>query len=116
MCSEQYIYSRNKIGSLVKAIGTCRLVMDNGFILILERTFYVPSFFRNLISILKLLPFGYCFKFSNMFELFYKSKFTGNGIIFYGLFWIQLQDNTSYDPNFQICLSYFINKKLLAMV
>ena len=96
--SEQYIYSGNKMGSLVEAIGTCKLVLDTGFILILERTFYVPSFSRNLISVSRLLPFGYCFKFlDNGFELFYKSKSVGNGTISDGLFRIQLQDSTSYD-------------------
>ena len=87
MGSEQYIYSGNKMGSLVKAIGTCKLVLDTSFILILERTFYVPKFSRNLISISKLLHFGYCFKFSNNgFELLYKSKPVGNSIISNGLF------------------------------
>ena len=91
MGSEHYIYSENKMGSLVEAIRTYKLVLDIGFILILKRTFYVPSFSKNLISVSKLLPLEYCFKFlNNGFELFYKSKLVGNGIISDGLFIIQL--------------------------
>jgi len=56
--SEQYIYSGNKMGSLVKAIGTCKIILNNGFVLILDRTFYVPSFSRNLIYVSRLLPLG----------------------------------------------------------
>ncbi|KAF7820704.1 Retrovirus-related Pol polyprotein from transposon TNT 1-94 [Senna tora] len=96
--SEQYIYSGNKMGSLVEAIGTCKLILNSGFVLILDRTFYVPSFSRNLISISKLVPLGYSFEFSNnMFKLFFKSNIVGNGTMSDGLFRVQLQDNTSYD-------------------
>ena len=48
--SERSIYSENRIGSHVEAVGTYRLVLRSGFVLDLERTFYVPSFSRNLIS------------------------------------------------------------------
>ena len=37
--SEQYIYLRGKMSSHVEAIGTCSLVLSNGFILCLEKTF-----------------------------------------------------------------------------
>ena len=49
--SEQNMLSGNKLGSLVEVIGTCTLTLSSGFILKLERTFYVPSFSQNLISI-----------------------------------------------------------------
>ena len=40
--SEQYIYSGNKMSSHVEAIvGTCNLVLSSGFILKLEKVFYV---------------------------------------------------------------------------
>ena len=42
--SEQFILSGNKMGSHVEAIGTCYLTLYGGFILELQRTFYVPSF------------------------------------------------------------------------
>ena len=34
----------NKIGSHVEAVGTCSLTLSSGFVLVLERIFYVPSF------------------------------------------------------------------------
>jgi hypothetical protein len=43
--SEQSILSGNKMGSHVEAIGTCYLNLNSGFVLELEKTFYVPSFF-----------------------------------------------------------------------
>ena len=42
------------MGSHVEAIGTCILTLSSGFVLKLERTFYVPSFSRNLISVSRL--------------------------------------------------------------
>jgi hypothetical protein len=41
--SEQNILSGNKMGSHVEAIGTCYLILSSGFVLKLEKTFYVPS-------------------------------------------------------------------------
>ena len=55
--SEQSILSGNKMGSHVEAIGTCYLTLSSGFVLELEKTFYVPSFYRNLISVSRLVPF-----------------------------------------------------------
>ena len=65
MGSEQNVLSSNKVDSYVESIGTCNLVLDNGYVLDLERTFYIPSFFRNLISVSRLIPLGYSFKFSD---------------------------------------------------
>jgi len=96
--SEQSILSGNKMGSHVEALGTCYLTLSSGFVLELERTFYVPSFSRNLISISRLVPFGYSFKFSETsFSLFYKSDYVGNGILSDGLYCINLQNNVTYD-------------------
>ncbi|KAK4400091.1 Retrovirus-related Pol polyprotein from transposon TNT 1-94 [Sesamum angolense] len=64
MGSEQNIYSGNQMRSQVEAVGTFRLVFNNGYVLDLESTFYVPSFSRNLVSIAKLVPLGYVFNFS----------------------------------------------------
>jgi hypothetical protein len=64
MGNKQNIYSRNKMCSHVKAIGTCYLILGNGFDLKLEMTFYVPSFSRNLILVSRLVLFGYFIKFS----------------------------------------------------
>ncbi|CBI39190.3 unnamed protein product, partial [Vitis vinifera] len=80
MLSEQCIYSGNKMRSHVEAVGTCSLVLSSGFIFDLEKTFYVPSFSRNLISISRVVPLGYSFSFyETSFSLFYKSNLVGNG-------------------------------------
>ena len=42
--SELSILSSNKMGSHVEPIRTCALTISNGFVLVLDRTFYVPSF------------------------------------------------------------------------
>ena len=34
----------NKIGSHMEAVGTCSLTLSSGFVLVLERIFYVPNF------------------------------------------------------------------------
>ena len=98
MGSEQSILSGNKMGSHVEAIGICHLILSSGFVLKLEKTFYVPSFSRNLISVSRLVPFKYSFTFSDSsFNLFYKSNCVGNGTLFDGLYCINLQNNATYD-------------------
>ena len=57
----------------MESIGTCSLVLDNGYVLDLERTFYIPSFSRNLILVSRLVPLGYSFKFKDLI-LFCKSE------------------------------------------
>ena len=54
--SEQNVLSGNKVGSHVESIGTYNLVLDNNYVLDLERTFYIPSFSRNLILVSRLYP------------------------------------------------------------
>ena len=61
---EQYIHSGGRSSSHVEAIDTYSL--SSGFILQLENTFYVPRFFRNLISISTLVPFGISCSFSDL--------------------------------------------------
>jgi len=63
--SEQHIYSRGKMSSHVESIGTCNLVLSSGFILRSEKTFYVPSFSKNLISVSRLALLGFSFNFSD---------------------------------------------------
>ena len=94
--NELSILSGNKMGSPVEAIGTCTLTLDNGFVLVLERTFYVPSFSRNLISVSRLVPLGFSFTFQdNVFNLFYKSNNIGTGILADGLYRICLQNEAT---------------------
>ena len=85
--SEQCIYSGSKMSSHVEAIGTSSLVLSSGFILELEKTFYVPSFSRNLISISRLVPLEFSFNFTDSsFNLSNKSKVVGYGTFSDGLF------------------------------
>ena len=64
----------------------------------MEKTFYVPSFSRNLISISRLIPLGFSFSFSNFgFSLSNKSKVIGYGTLSGGLFHIQLQNDITYN-------------------
>ena len=94
--NELSILSGNKMGSPVEGIGTCTLTLDNGFVLVLERTFYVPSFSRNLISVSRLVPLGFSFTFQdNVFNLFYKSNNIGTGILADGLYRICLQNEAT---------------------
>ena len=61
--SEQYIHSGGRSSSHVEAIGTYSLKLSSGFVLQLEKTFYVPSFSRNLFSISALLHLGISYNF-----------------------------------------------------
>ena len=82
----------------MEAVETCRLVLDSGFVLDLEKTFYIPSFSRNLISVSRLIPLGYSFEFyETFFCLFYKLSLIGNDTLCDGLFQILLKSNVSYN-------------------
>ena len=63
---EQYIHSGGRSSSHVESIGTFGLELSSMFIFQLEKTFYVPSFSRNLISVSALVPFGISCNFSNI--------------------------------------------------
>ena len=96
MPSEQVIYSRNKMCSHVEAVETCSLVLSSGFILNLEKAFYIPSFSSSLISVSRVVPLGYSFSFyETSLSLFYKSNLVGNGTLSNGLFSINLQNDTT---------------------
>ena len=96
--SEQCIYSGNKMSSRVEAIGTYNLVLSSGFILELEKIFYVPSFTTNLISILRLVPLGFSFNFTDSgFNISNKSKVIGYDALFDGPFHIHLHNDVTYD-------------------
>ena len=57
------------------------------------QTFYVPSLFRNLVSLPKLDFDGYFIKFGNeSFTLFKNTSFVGYGILSYGLYKFYLHD------------------------
>ena len=72
MPSEQFIYSGNKICSHVEAVETCSLVLSSGFILNLEKAFYIPSFSKSLISVSRVIPLGYFLLFlGDIFQYFF---------------------------------------------
>ena len=56
---EEKLYLGTEDMIQVELVGTFRLILSSGHVLDLEETFYVPSLRRNLISISRLLPFGY---------------------------------------------------------
>ena len=96
--SEQFIYSGGKMSSHVEAIGTCSLVLSSNFILRLEKTFYVPSFSKNLISVSRLAPLGFQFNFMDSgFTLSYNSETVGFGSLIDGLYSIDLQNDAAYN-------------------
>nr|CAN71521.1 hypothetical protein VITISV_037359 [Vitis vinifera] len=91
----------NQISSHVEAVGTYRLVLRFGSVLDLERTFYVPFFSRNLISISRLLPYGFSFKFASIsFHLIKDNDVVGDGILDNGLFKLYL--NPIFNHNLTI--------------
>ena len=101
----QCIYSGSKMSSSVEVIGTCSLVLNSNFILELEKTFYVPSVSRNLISISRLVPLGFSFNFLDYgFSLSNKYKVIGYGTLFDGLFYIQIQNYVTYNSMHKLLL------------
>jgi len=86
------------MGSQLEVVDICNLVLSNGFILRLEKTFYVPSFFKNLISISRLVPLGFYFNFLDSgFTLTNKSKIVGFSELCDDLYSIKLQNNIAYN-------------------
>ena len=98
---ERYIYTGNGKKAQVQAIGTFQLMLDSGFILILENTFIVPSFRRNLISVSCLDKSGYLCSFGNeTFSLFQNSKVIGTGSLIDKLYKLNMQSpNTNLIMN-----------------
>ena len=85
------------MSSHVEAVGTCILILSTGFSLSLERTFYVPGFSRNLISVSRLVSIGFSFNFSNSgLSLSNKSGVIGYGTMSDNLFRLDLQNNDNH--------------------
>ena len=86
------------MSSHVETVGTCNLVLSSGFILRLEKTFYVPSFCKNLISISRLTPLRFYFNFLDSgFTLMNKYEIIGFREPCEDLYFINLQNNTTYN-------------------
>ena len=71
--------------------------LELGFTLVLNNTFYVPSFRRNLISIPLLDKLGYCLNFGNYeVKLSLNSTNIGYGVLIDGLYKLSLAMNGEY--------------------
>ena len=72
-------------------------ILRPGYVLDLERTFYVPSFSRNLISVSRLVLHGFSFNFVSAFlHLLNDNVFVGDGILYDGLFRLYLNHSLHY--------------------
>jgi len=77
----------------IESVGTYRLILDTEFYLDLLDTFYVPSIYRNLVSLSKLHVVGYSFKFGNgCFSLYKHTCMIGSGTFFDGLYKLNLDN------------------------
>ena len=73
------------------SVGTCRLIIDIRFKLYLHDVFYVPSVFRNLVSLSKLDLEGFSFIFMNSnFKLMKNFILVGTGTLCNALYKINL--------------------------
>ena len=98
MVNEQGIYSGNGMRSHVKAVETFRLVLKSSFILDLANIFYVPSFSRNLVSVIKNFYLGFGFNFNGLnLNLMKDNSLVGNGFLVDGLYRFSL--NPTYENN-----------------
>ena len=63
----------------------------------MKELFFVPSFFRNLILVSRLLPYGFGFKFVDIsFHLIKDNVVVGDGILDNGLFKLYLNQNFNH--------------------
>ena len=80
------------MSSHVEAIGTCSLVLSINFILCVEKTFYIPSFSKNLIYVSRLAPLGFPFNsLDSGFSLINKSRIIAFDALLDGIYFIELQ-------------------------
>ena len=85
----------NRMKAPIEGVGTYSLFLDTGYYLDLLQTLYVPSIFRNLVSVRKLDVNGFSFKIENgCFNLFNKNNsFIGFGILMDSLYKLNLDVN-----------------------
>ena len=77
---EQFIYQGDGNGRKVEAVAVFKVTMKTGYDLYLNRTFVVPSFGRNLISVSVLDKSGFRCSFGDgKFSLFQNTKLIGTG-------------------------------------
>ena len=78
--AERFTYMGNDNKAFVKVIGLFRLQLKSSCYLVLDETFYVPSFRGNLVYVSRLDKFGYSCLFGNgKVSLFQYSNMIGTG-------------------------------------
>ena len=91
--NKNFVLTGNRGKAPIEAIGTYHLFLDTNKHIVLFQTFYVPSLFRNLVSLPKLDLDGYFIKFGNKsFPLFKNTSFVGFSIPFDGLYKFNLHN------------------------
>ena len=82
---------RREVEFTCGGIEYCSLELSSGYVLQLEKTFYVPSLSWNLISIFALVPLGISCNFQDFgFFLLIKSEVIGKDTLCDGLYTVQL--------------------------
>lgn len=95
--------------SSVKVVGTLRLILKSSFCLELKNTFYIPTFPRNLISIVRLVSLEYKFVFEQTTCNIYKNNnFIGSCVLFNSLYKLNL------DPTFESNI-FTLHDEILAL-
>ena len=95
--SERTLRVANNAEAKVTFIGNVSLHLESRFPLVLNNTFYVPSFRRNLISIPLLDKLGYCMNFGTFeVKLSLNSTNIGYGVLIDGLYKLSLVMNGEY--------------------
>jgi hypothetical protein len=78
---------RNRMRSLIKVIRIFRFILENEFVSGIVNIFYIFLFFRNLISIFRLVHFGYLFNFIGLKLFIFKNSIAiGSGNLLNGLY------------------------------
>ena len=91
--NENFMLMGNWIRASNEAIRTYHLFLDIGHHLDLFQTFYVPSIFRNLVSMPKFDLDGYFINFRNKsFTLFKNTSFVRSGILCHRLYKFKFND------------------------
>ena len=81
----------NQLEAEVKVMGTCILILNSGFNLYLNTTFYVPSISRNLISLSRLDLDSYSFSFGqSTLSICMNQVLIGGGILYDDLYKLNL--------------------------
>ena len=83
--------------STVEGVGTYRLVLHTRYVLNLDKTFYIPSFSKNLVSVSRLAPQGFDFQFKDVSFLIIKDSVPiGSGKLTDGLYCLSLDPKCAH--------------------